>query len=53
MTNNQLHRRYLTLQEAIDNVLGSTGNEEKDIVILPSAKGDAYATDVKENDVDK
>ena len=53
MTSNQLHRRYLTLEEAVDNVLGSTGSEEKDIVILPPAQGDAYATDVEENDVDE
>ena len=51
MTSNQLHRRYLTLHGAIDDVLGSTGTEEKDIVILPPAQGDAYATDVKEDDV--
>ena len=30
----------------------STGSEEKDIVILPPARGDAYATDVEEDDVD-
>ena len=38
MTNNQLHRKYLTLQEAVDNVLGSTGSEEKDIVVLPPGR---------------
>ena len=48
MTSNQLHRRYLTLQEAVDDVLGSTGSEEKDIVILPPAQGDAYTTDLDE-----
>ena len=53
MTSNQLHRRYLNLQEAVDDVLGSTGSEEKDIVILPPAQGDAYATDVEKNDVDE
>ena len=53
MTSNQLHRRYLTLEEAVDNVLRSTGSEEKDIVILPPAQGDAYATYVEENDVDE
>ena len=47
MTSNQLYRIYLTLQEAVDNVLRSTGSEEKDIVILPPAQGDAYATDVR------
>ena len=53
MTSNKLHRRYLTLQEAVDDVLRPTGSEEKDIVILPSAQRDAYATDVDEDDVDK
>ena len=52
MTSNQLHRKYLTLQKAVDDVLGSTGSEEKDIVILPPVHGDAYATDVEEDDVD-
>ena len=51
MTSNQLHRRYLTLQEALDDVLGSTGSEEEGIVILPPAQGDAYASDVEEDDV--
>ena len=53
MTNSQLHRRYLTLQEAVDDVLGSTGSDEKDIVILPPAQGDSYASDVEEDDVDE
>ena len=53
MTNNQFHRRYLTLQEAVDDVLGSTGSEEKNIVILPPAQSDAYAADVEEDDVDE
>ena len=53
MTSKQLHRRYLTLQEAVDDVLGSTESEEKDIVIFPPAQGDAYATDVEEDDVDE
>ena len=41
------------MPEAVNNVLGSTGSEEKDIVILPPAQGDAYANDVEENNVDK
>ena len=53
MTSHQLYRRYLTLQEAVDNVLRSTGSEEKDIVILPPAQGDAYATDVGSYTVDE
>ena len=53
MTSNQSYRRYLTLQKAVDDVLGSTGSEGKDIVILPPAQDDAYATYVEENDVDE
>ena len=34
------------MQEAIEDVLGSTGNEEKHIVILPREQHDTYATDV-------
>ena len=52
MTRNQLHRGYLTLQEAVDDVLGSTGSKEKDIVILPPEQDDTYATDVEEDDID-
>ena len=51
MTSNQLDRRYITLQEAVDNIFGSTGSKEKDIVILPQVQRDAYATDAEENDV--
>ena len=53
MTSTQLHKRYLTLQEAVGDVLWSTENEEKDIVILPPAHGDAYAADVEEDDVEE
>ena len=53
MTSNQLHRTYFTVQEAVDDVLGSTGSGKKDIVILPLVQGDAYATDVEEDDVDE
>ena len=53
MTNSQLHRRYFTIQEAVDDVLGSTGSKEKDIVILPPVQDDAYATDVEEDNVDE
>ena len=51
MTSN--HRRYLILQETVDDVSGSAGSEEKDIVILPPVQGNAYATDVEEDDVDE
>ena len=53
MTGNQLHRRYLNLQEAANDVLGSTGSEKKDIAILPPAQVDAYATYVEEDEVDE
>ena len=53
MAGNQLHRQYLTLLEAVDNILESTGSEKKDIVILPPVHGDSCATDVEENDVDE
>ena len=53
MTSNQLHRRYLNLQEAVDDVLGSIESEEKDIAILPPVQGDVYTTDVEEDDVDE
>ena len=53
MTSNHLRRRYLTLLEAVDDVLGSTGSEEKDIVILPPAQDHTYASDVEEEDVDE
>ena len=46
MIGHQLHKRYLTMQEAVEDVLGSTGSEEKDIVILPPEQVDTYATDV-------
>ena len=53
MTGNQSHRRYLTLQEAVDDVLRSTESEEKDIVILSPGQGDAYTTDVEKDDVNE
>ena len=52
MAVNPLHQQYLTLQEALDDVVSSKGGEEKDIVILSPAQGDVYATDVKEGDAD-
>ena len=53
MISNQLHRRYLNLQEAANDVLGSTGSEKKDIAILPPAQVDAYATYVEEDEVNE
>ena len=51
MAGNQLRRQYLTLLEAVDNILESIGNEEEDIVILPPVYSDFYATDVEDNNV--
>ena len=53
MTGNQLRRQYLTLLEAVDNILEPTGSEEEDIFILPPLHGDSYATDVEEDNVDE
>ena len=52
MTHNHLHRRYLTLQQAVEEVANSPESDEKDIVILPLEQGDSYATDVEEEDED-
>ena len=41
------------MQEAVDDVLESTGSEEKNIVILPPAQGDACATDVEVDECHK
>ena len=49
---NQLRRQYLTLQEAIDDLLGSAESVEQDIVILPPDQGDSHTTDVEKNDED-
>ena len=43
MVANQLLKRYLTLQEAVDDVLQSAENVEEYVVILPPAQGDSYA----------
>ena len=51
MAGNQLRRQYLTLLEAVDNILESTESEEDDIVILPPVHNDSYATDIEEDDV--
>ena len=53
MAPSQLRRQYLTLLEAVDNTLESRGSEEEDVAILPPVRGDFYATDVEENDVDE
>ena len=50
MTHNHLHRRYLTLQHAVEEVANSPESDEEDILILPPEEGDSYATDVEEDE---
>ena len=52
MDSNELNRRYLTLQEAVDDELESTRNKKEDIVTLPLAQGHLFATDVEKDDKD-
>ena len=52
MAHNYLHRRYLTLQQAVEEVANSTEGDEEDIVIFPPKQGDFYATDVEDEDED-
>ena len=52
MAHNHLHRRYLTLQQAVEEVANSPERNKEGIVILPPEQGDSYATDVEEDDVD-
>ena len=52
MAHNHLHRRYLTLQQAVEEVANSPESDEEDIVILPAEQGDSYATDVEEENED-
>ena len=48
MAGNQLCKQCLTLLEAVDNILESTGTEEEDIIILTPVHGDCFANDVDE-----
>ena len=50
MAHNHLHRRYLTLQQAVEEVASSPESGEEDIVTLPPEQGDFYATDVEEDE---
>ena len=40
MAHNHLHRRYLTLQQAVEEVANSPESDEEDIVILLPGQGD-------------
>ena len=52
MAPNHLHRLYLTLQQAVEEIPNSPENNDEDIVILPPKQDDSYAADVEEdNDV--
>ena len=53
MASKQLFRQYITLLEAVGNILESTGSEEENVVILPPVHGDSYATVVEEDNVDE
>ena len=50
MAHNHLHRRYLTLQQAVEEVANSPRSDEEDIIVLPPEQGDFYATDVEEDE---
>ena len=52
ITPNQSYKQYVTLQEAGDDVLESTGCAEEDIVSLPHAKEILKSTDKKKDDED-
>ena len=52
MAHNHLHRRYLTLLQAVAEVPNSPESDEEDIVILPPEQGNSYASDVEEEDED-
>ena len=53
MASKQLFRQYITLLEAVGNILESTGSEEENVVILPPVHDDSYATVVEEDNVDE
>ena len=50
MARNHFNKRYITLEQAVDEVVNSTGSDEDDIIILPPKQGDSYATDIKEEE---
>ena len=50
MAHNLLHRRFLTLQQAVEEVANSRESDEEDIVISPPEQGDSYATNVEEDE---
>ena len=51
MARNHFHKRHVTLEQAVDEVVNSTGSDEDDIIILPPEQGDSYATDIEEEDI--
>ena len=52
MARNHFHKRYVTLEQAVDEVVNSTGSDEDDIIILSPEQGDSYATDIEEEEED-
>ena len=51
MACNHFNKRYITLEQAVDEVVNSTRSDEDDIIILPPKQGDSYATDIEEEDI--
>ena len=46
-------RKYVTLDEAIDSLLGKENVcSEQAIIVLPSGQGDGYATNLEQDEVD-
>ena len=50
MAHNHLHRRYQTLQQAVEEVANSPKSDKEDIAILQPEQGNSYATDVEDQD---
>ena len=46
------HRRYRTLQQALEEVANSSASDEEEIVNLPPEQGDSCAFDVEKEDED-
>ena len=52
MARNHFNKRYVTLEQAVDEVINSTGSDEDDITILSPEQGGSYATDIEEEEKD-
>ena len=49
MARNHFNKRYVTLEQAIDEVVNSIGSDEDDIIILLPEQGDSYAANIEED----